>query len=118
MRKPRSELTDQEDSEVIYPKLDPLHTVGTKVYQYRLTLPARQRRQAISAGIIESTHIAGAYDPLHVRSIIMRKRKRILLLRTMHKNTKYCKVLHADVLWLDKTYGIDSSGLHAICSVS
>eukprot|EP00965_Chrysotila_dentata_P121443 4014766-Pleurochrysis_carterae.AAC.2 len=98
----------------IFPRPDPLHTVGTPTKPYRLSDSPKKRHRAISAGVTEL--VRKAYPLFEsVQSAAMRKRKRILLLRTIHKHTKYCRVLHADTLWIDRKYGFDSSGLHDIC---
>ena len=94
------------------------HHMGTEEFPYRVKHADNMRRYAIISGIIELQKslmkTMTAEDAL--KMAINEKRKRLILIRTHHKNKTSCHTIHNDVLWLYDHYKLNKSNLKFECS--
>ena len=86
--------------------------IGTKELPYRVSHSDKQRRRAIEAGIEELAQDPSVGDDKAVEA----KRKRLILIRTLHRHTPSCHTLDSDVKWLYTHYKLDPSHLKFECS--
>ena len=94
------------------------HHVGTKQLPYKIKDTDKQRRRAIKAGIneLKQFFMKTMDDNKALDMAIEAKKKRLILIRTLHRNHPSCHTLHSDVIWLYKYYKLDSSRLKFECS--
>lgn len=86
--------------------------IGTEEFRYKVSYSDKQRRRAIKAGIEEL-----AQDPnIDHDEAVEAKRKRLILIRTHHRNKSSCHTLDSDVKWLYAHYKLDPSKLKFECS--
>jgi hypothetical protein len=100
------------------------HHMGTEQFPYKLKHSKQQRRHAIIAGIEEYTQKLITVMPpspnqeREAKKIaIDSKRKRLILIRTLHRNKESCHKLDSDVKWFYNHYNLDTSGLKFECSL-
>tara|TARA_Y100000748_G_scaffold186086_1_gene155836 strand:+ start:99 stop:428 length:330 start_codon:yes stop_codon:yes gene_type:complete len=91
------------------PRPNPNHHLGTEKCPYRISDPEKKRRMAIQEGINERANEQGR------DTAIDRTRKRLILIRTLHRNRQTCPRLHSDLLWLYEFYELDASRLEFTC---
>ena len=95
------------------------HHVGTEEFPYRVIHTDKQRRHAIKAGIKEFQEVlmTSVDERNALNMAVNAKRKRLLLIRTLHRNKASCHILHSDVMWLYSYYKLDTSALKFECSI-
>ena len=91
------------------PVPNPKHSVGTKEFPYKVHLPKRARMRAILEGVRQLS------KSMSTREAVRKKARRLLLIRTLHKHTKHCALIHRDVLSLYQRFGMDKTGVSNIC---
>tara|TARA_Y100000389_G_C17378070_1_gene472758 strand:- start:253 stop:630 length:378 start_codon:yes stop_codon:yes gene_type:complete len=94
------------------------HHVGTKEFRYTIKHTDKQRRHAIKAGIeeLKQLFMMTVDEKKALDMAIKAKKKRLILIRTHHRNKPSCHTLHSDVIWLYSYYKLDRSGLKFECS--
>ncbi len=94
------------------------HHVGSEEFSYELKHTNKQRRHAIKSGIEELKKIfmTTVDEKDALRMAVNVKRKRLILIRTLHRNKASCHTFHSDVKWLYSYYQLDESGLKFQCS--
>lgn len=96
------------------------HHVGTEEFPYKVKQSDKQRRHAIKAGIEELKQLlmTTVDEKKALNMAIGAKRKRLILIRTHHRNRASCHTLHSDVAWIYSYYKLNQSGLKFECSTS
>lgn len=93
--------------------------IGTEERPYKLRDINSVRRDAIKSGVLELQQVfmmtMSAEDALKLA--IDKKRKRLILIRTHHKNKASCARIHSDVLWMYDYYKLKTSKLKFECSL-
>ena len=94
------------------------HQIGTKQFPYKVKNTDKMRRRAMKSGIHELEQIfmmtLSAKEAL--AEAVNAKRKRLILIRTLHKNKVSCETIHSDVLWLYDNYKLNKANLKFECS--
>ena len=93
------------------------HHIGTQEFPYKVKHTDKQRRHAINSGIEELKQVlmTTVDEEQALNMAINAKRKRLILIRTHHRNKASCHILHNDVKWLYTRYKLDASGLKFAC---
>lgn len=89
------------------------HHVGSTDKPYKVRNTTKERRNAIKSGINELKQLF-ENNGLNKDDALFRavdaKRRRLILIRTLHRNKPSCNILHGDVLWLYDNYRTSLSG--------
>ena len=96
------------------------HHVGTEKIPYKVKHTDKQRRHAVQSGIAELKQLlmTTVDEKKALNMAIDAKRKRLILIRTHHRNKASCHTLHSDVKWLYSYYKLNESDLKFECSTS
>lgn len=94
------------------------HHVGSEQFPYRLKDTDKARRHAIESGIkeIQQVLMVTMNDQAALQVAVNTKRKRLILIRTHHRNKASCQTINSDVMWLYTHYKLNRSGLKFECS--
>lgn len=95
------------------------HQIGTQRNPYFTSDSPKKRRIAIKKGVYElrkDLQNQTTSNDTALSLAIESKRKRLILIRTLHRNKATCSTLHADVLWMYAYYKLDASKLKFDCN--
>lgn len=94
------------------------HHIGSAMQPYRTGDSDMVRRNAIQAGVNEEKDTLvkqGLDETAALQKAVDAKRKRLILIRTLQRNKRLCKIFDGDVWWMYKHYELETSGLKFKC---